>query len=397
MATAGTAGIAAQPNRIIEKSRRRGVQAGLTRDEALEACRAGELSTGATANFALFDAVRRAQGEVLEALGFGPRECAHDIVASGPGWRLRTYGDGGTRPLLIVPAPIKRAYVWDLAPAVSVVRRLIAHRLRVYLLEWMAPTSSAEPTGLDAHVETIGACLELMALETGGAPPILLGHSLGGTLAAVFSAYDPGETAGLVLLSAPLCFGERVSAFRDALVSMVRLDPEAETLVPGSMLTVASALASPQTFVWSRLADRIVSLADPQALQVHFGVERWALDEAPLPGPLVSQILGWLYREDRFYRGTLAVKGRLLGPRDLSTPTLAVVVAADDIAPVAAVKPFLDAAPAASRLIEYPGETGVGLQHLALLVGRRAHTTVWTEIMAWVAARFTAAAPDAGR
>jgi polyhydroxyalkanoate synthase len=343
--------------------------------------------TPASAQLALADAVRRAQGEALAAFGFGPRECEHDIVATGPGWRLRAYGDGSSRPLLIVPAPIKRAYVWDLAPAVSVVRRLLDHHLGVHLLEWAPPARSAERADLDAHVEAIGAGLAVVAQKSGDAAPILIGHSLGGTLAAIFAADGPNGPGGLVLLGSPLCFGEGVSAFRDVLVSMIGASLGAETPVPGSMLTLASALASPQTFVWSRLADLFASLADPQALEVHLRVARWGLDEAPLPGRLMDQILDWLYREDRFYRGTLPLKGRRVGPRDLKTPTLAVVDAADEIAPLSAVKPFLDAAPAASRLIGYSGETGVGLQHLALLVGRRAHSEVWPDIMSWIDAR----------
>ena len=343
--------------------------------------------TAASAQLALSDRVRRAQGEALEAFGFGPCECEHDIVASGPGWRLRAYGDGSGRPILIVPAPIKRAYVWDLAPAVSVVRRLLEHPLGVHLLEWTPSASGAEQGDLDTHVQAIGDCLARIAQARGGDAPVLIGHSLGGTLAAVFAACEPVGLGGLVLLGSPLCFGERVSAFRDALVSMTRAPAAEATPVPGSMLTLASVLASPQTFVWSRLADLFASLADPQALAVHIRVARWALDEAPLSGRLVGQILGWLYREDRFYRGTLPVQGRVVGPGDLKTPTLAVVDAADEIAPLAAVKPFLDAAPAASRLIDHLGETGVGLQHLALLVGRQAHSVVWPEIIAWIDAR----------
>jgi polyhydroxyalkanoate synthase len=342
--------------------------------------------TESGAQLPLTDTVRRARGEALEALGFGPRECEHVIVATGQGWRLRAYGGGSGRALLLVPAPIKRAYVWDLAPAVSVVRRLLEHHLCVHLLEWTPPASDAERADLDAHVEAIATCLAAIA-QRGGAAPILIGHSLGGTLAAIFAAHDPHGPGGLVLLGSPLCFGAGVSAFRDALVSMIRAPPGAGAPVPGSMLTLASALASPRTFVWSRLADLFASLADPQALEVHVRVARWALDEVPLPGRLSGQILGWLYRDDRFYRGTLPVMGRLVGPRDLSTPTLAIVNAADEIAPLSAVKPFLDAAPAASRLIGCPGETGVGLQHLALLVGRRAHSVVWPEIIAWIDAR----------
>lgn len=345
-------------------------------------------STQAIAQLAVADAVRRTRGQALETLGFGPRECGHALVASGPGWRLRAYGDGAGPPLLIVPAPIKRAYVFDLAPAISVVRRLRDHGLCVRLLEWTPPTPGAERQDLDAHVEAIGAALAWVARERGGArAPILVGHSLGGTLAAVFAAHDPKAAGGLVLLGAPLCFGAGISPFRDALASMSGLPPGEATAVPGSMLTLASVLASPRTFLWSRLADLRASLADPRAVELHLRVARWALDEVPLPRRLAEQILDWFYREDRFLRGTLPVKGRLVGPSDLSTPTLAAVDLADEIAPPSAVKPFLDAAPAASRLIEYPGEAGVGLQHLALLVGRRAHRAVWPDIIAWIDAR----------
>jgi polyhydroxyalkanoate synthase len=38
------------------------------------------------------------------------------------------------------------------------------------------------------------------------------------------------------------------------------------------------------------------------------------------------------------------------------------------------------------RLIEYPGEIGVGLQHLGVLIGRQAHARVWPEIISWLKA-----------
>ena len=75
----------------------------------------------------------------------------------------------------------------------------------------------------------------------------------------------------------------------------------------------------------------------------------------------------------------------LVGPFSLSVPTLAVVNTADDVAPLASVKPFIDAMPTGNgRIIEYLGEAGVCLQHLAILVGRRAHAHVWPKIIAWL-------------
>jgi polyhydroxyalkanoate synthase subunit PhaC len=86
-------------------------------------------------------------------------------------------------------------------------------------------------------------------------------------------------------------------------------------------------------------------------------VERWALDEVPLPGKLVHQIIEWLYRENRLCRGTLKLGETLVGPPRLSVRTLTVVNTADEVASVGSVKPFLDAmATEDVRMIEYPAD-----------------------------------------
>jgi len=123
-------------------------------------------------------------------------------------------------------------------------------------------------------------------------------------------------------------------------------------------------------------------------MDIHARIERWALDEVALPGKLVTQIVEWLYREDRFYHGTLTVLHRTVGPASMAIPTLAIVNAADEIAPVTSVAPFIDKMPTKdTRIIEHPGEIGVGLPHLAMLVGRAAYAQVWPQIVAWLKAR----------
>jgi polyhydroxyalkanoate synthase len=260
--------------------------------------------------------------------------------------------------------------------------------LHVYLLEWMPASRSIGNNGLDEYVHATSECVAQITRECQGTKPFLVGHSLGGTLAAIFAALEPYGIRGLVLLGAPLCFEPQTSDFRDALVSLVPSTlPETEPF-PGSLLSHMSALASPSTFLWSRLMDAALSISDHQALNVHARVERWALDEVPLPGKLVHQILGWLYRENLLYRGNLKVTGTAVGPFSLSVPMLAVVNTADEIAPMASIKPFTDAMlPGDVRIIEYPGEVGVCLQHLAILVGRHAYARIWPEIISWLNAR----------
>jgi polyhydroxyalkanoate synthase subunit PhaC len=336
--------------------------------------------------FAVLDLVRRAQGDALAAAGFGPSEFAYRVLATGHHWRLRNYAGPEKSPsLLIVAAPIKRPYIWDLAPTTSAIRYCVDGGLHVYLVEWTAPAQTKGQIGFDECVEAIGECSMRVARQSNGTKPFLMGHSLGGTLAAIFSAYDPQAILGLLLLSAPLCFQSTTNRFRDALVSIMPPDLPINGTLPGSLLSHASALASPGTFIWSRLLDAALSLGDLQAWDINARVERWSLDETALPGKLIQQIVDRLYRENCFCRGTLTVRGRALDPSFLSLPTLAVVNTSDEVAPLASIEPFLEAARDVA-LIKYAGETGVGLQHLGVLVGREAHTRVWPDILAWLKA-----------
>lgn len=336
--------------------------------------------------FALADILRRAQSDVLGTFGLGPRECRYEITESRSYWRLRSYAAQRAGPaLLIVAAPIKRPYIWDLAPSVSAIRYCLREGLHVYLLEWLTDSSRNQNIGLDEYAEAVSECSARIARDEGGTKPFLIGHSLGGTLAAISSALIPERIKGLVLLGAPLCFEPATSQFRDGLVGLVPPMLSDTGRFPGSLLSYVAVLAAPGTFIWSRLMDAALSATDSEALEIHGRVERWTLDEIPLPGKAVSQIVRWLYSENRFCRGTLRVGNTLVGPSGLSVPTLAVVNTADDIAPLASIKPCVDAMPVKDvRIIEYPGETGVGLQHLAVLVGRQAYARVWPEIIAWL-------------
>ena len=336
--------------------------------------------------FSIADTLRRAQGHAFGQFGLNPNECPYQIIASGPFWRLRDYTKRDTaQSMLIVAAPIKRPYIWDLTPAVSAIRYCLGHDLHVRLLEWLPASRTTGNNGLAEYTEAISNCVAKISGESAGVKPFLIGHSLGGTLAAIFGALAPDAIRGLVLLGAPLCFRPATSRFRDALVSLVPSGLADAEPCPGSLLSHMSALASPDTFIWSRLRDAALSVTDSHAMEIHARVERWALDEVPLPGKLVHQLIEWLYRENLFCQGALKISGTLVGPQSVSVPTLAVINTADDVAALDSVKPFIDAMPASdARIIEYPGEIGVCLQHLGLLIGRQAHAQVWPDIISWI-------------
>jgi hypothetical protein len=119
-------------------------------DTALDAIR--------RAPFGIADILRRVQGDAVAAFGLGPTECPHQIVASGPNWRLRDYGHHETsHSLLIVAAPIKRPYIWDLTPSASAISYCQREGSHVHLLEWMPASYRTSNNGLDECARAISA------------------------------------------------------------------------------------------------------------------------------------------------------------------------------------------------------------------------------------------------
>lgn len=235
-------------------------------------------------------------------------------------WEQPSVPGGPT--LLIVPAPIKRGYIWDLLPHVSVVRRYLEAGFRVYMTEWIEPVEPADddggktggkgragsPLGLADYADRlILRCADAIAAAGDGDRIFIAGHSLGGTLATIFSSLHADRIRGLVVVEAPLHFGPDSGVFAPVVAGA----PHAAALrelfgnIPGTFLNMVSAKASPREFNWDRRMDMIASLADPRAFQAHLAVERWTLDEFPLPGRLFEELIEQLYREDRFARGTL--------------------------------------------------------------------------------------------
>jgi len=336
------------------------------------------------------DDLRRWQGRLLECVGLGPIETPSRVVFSERGASLHAYTDNDRLGpvLVIVPAPIKRAYIWDLAPWASVVLRCVRNGLRVFLIEWTQPGAEEQHFGLVDYADRlIRDCLDAVELETGQRRACLAGHSIGGTLAAIFAALHPERVQALVLLEAPLHFGADAGAFAPLVATAPGIGSLATKLgnVPGSFLDLISVAADPVTFQWSRWVDALESLQDIRALQTYVRVERWTLDEFPFPSRLFAEIVEFLYREDRFMTGTLRVGTRSATPHRLAMPIVSVVDPRSSIVPPSSVLPFLARVSSGDKkLLWYEGDKGVALQHIGALVGQMAHRRLWPEILAWL-------------
>jgi polyhydroxyalkanoate synthase len=346
------------------------------------------------------DRSRQQRGNMLDRAGYGPQQTPSAILHAEPGLNVRRYGaadvaDANGPAVLIVPAPIKRSYIWDLMPEISAVRRWLERGYQVYLAEWVPLAEDAHDFGLaDYGDRLLGVARKVAEDDSGQARSVIAGHSLGGILAAIHACLHPEQVRATVLLESPLHFEPATCCFS----RLVQAAPDARQIadqfrqVPGVFLNMMSAMAEPHAFQWERMMDRWLSLGDPQAMATHMRVERWTHDEFPLPGKLFTDIVESLYRRDEFMQGKLAIGARTIGPRQLSTPLVSVYDPRSKVIPPAAVVPFHEAAASPRKLLlRYDGDVGVNLQHVGVLVGRNAHAQIWPAILDWLEA------PEQGR
>ena len=333
------------------------------------------------------DHLRRQQGLLCEVAGWGPVRTPSARALTGRPFVLLSHAPNGATapPVLLVPAPIKRAYIYDLLPTASVVQCCVAARLQPFLLEWRDPAEQGWDLAEYADASLL-ACVEEITRRCQQRPTVV-GHSLGGTFAALFAALHPESVAGLVLIEAPLRFGEKAGAFAPVVASAphARLVAGPMGAAAGTLLDIVSIMAAPEEFLWGRSIDAYAALGAAQAMRLHAAVLRWTLDELALPAQLFTDVVELLYRQDGFAKGTLFLDGSLVDPAALAAvPIIAVVDPQSQVVPLAsALDPIQP-----SLVLYYQREAGVALHHVGSLVGQGAQKQLWPviaeQVRAWM-------------
>lgn len=100
-------------------------------------------------------------------------------------------------PLLIVPPPINKYYILDLAPGRSLVEKAVAEGQDVYMISWVNPKPHQRSLAfIDDYVGN--GVIAAMDFITTDDEISLAGLCLGGTLASIATAYDGASGANRV-------------------------------------------------------------------------------------------------------------------------------------------------------------------------------------------------------
>jgi polyhydroxyalkanoate synthase len=295
--------------------------------------------------------------------------------------RLLDYAPGGGVPVLVVPSLVNRAYVLDLTPERSLLRRWAAEGLRPLLVDWGRPGEAERGFGLTEYILRLERALDA-AMAIAGRPAAAVGYCMGGLLALALAQRRSADLGALVLLATPWDFhaeradeARRVGAVGAALMPAV----EAWGELPLDLLQAFFAMVDPM-----QVPRKFLSFAgmDPHSdkARLFVALEDWLNDGVPLTPEVARECLvGW-YGENLPGRGLWQVAGEQVTPERLGLATLVVVPGADRIVPPLTALALAERIPGADRLHPEAG-------HIGMVVGGGAHRLMWEPVRRWIEAR----------
>jgi polyhydroxyalkanoate synthase len=284
-------------------------------------------------------------------------------LAETRGAALRDYGGEGL-PVLFVPSLINPPNVLDMGDR-SLLRWLARRGRRVLLLDWGWPGADRRDMSVAGHVEQI--LLPLM--ERLGEPADLIGYCLGGTMA--LAAAQLGPARSVATIATPWHF----DGFpEDSRAELARLwagaQPTVATLgvLPMEVLQCAFWNLDPARTVAK--FEAFASLEGAEA-RTFVMLEDWANDGPPVSQTAAREMFEGLFRDNLTGTGRWKVGGATIDPGSLAVPLLNIVSTTDRIVPAAT------AVRAGERL-------DLGLGHVGMVVGSRAHTMLWEPLATWL-------------
>ena len=299
-------------------------------------------------------------------------------------WRYRSDQRTCAPPVLIIHSLISKAYILDLLPGNSMVGFLIGEGFDVYLLDWdRAYPADAENT-LETYVEDyIPNAIAAACAESDASELTLAGYCLGGLLALLMAASDPGSPVrNLVALTTPCDFSEM--GFLSQIFVEGRLDPadvvDSTGIVPARVLDQGFQSMKPTDAVVQQV-NVFQNLWNDQWLTGYIAMNKWMRDQAPLPGAVFRQIVERLVRDNSLAEGKVALGKREVSLDDIRCPFFNVYCNRDEIVPPRSAAP-LTGLVGSEDVTELCLDSG----HVGLVAGRQAAKVARPQIADWIRA-----------
>lgn len=300
---------------------------------------------------------------------------------------LRDYGQPGKgRPTLVVaPYAGHTAMIADYLQGQSLVETLLAQgNAHVALTDWKSATPDMKDLEVDNYLEEL-----LVAVDDLGGEVNLVGLCQGGWISAMLAARFPHKIRSLVLAGAPIDTNAgdgpiRKMAQTTPMSFYEELVSAGGGLMRGRFMLQGWKNMHPEVHYLGNHLDLYAHIDDADYVSKQETFESWYQNPIDLPGRWYLQVIGQLFRENRFAKGEFVGLGRTLKLADIHCPLYLLAGAEDDITTPEQV---LDAAKLVGTPPQHIVSQTVPGGHIGLFMGSRTLAEHWPGIGQWIAAQ----------
>ena len=242
------------------------------------------------------------------------------------------------RPLLIAPPQINKFYVFDLAPAKSIVQLALKGGLQTFAISWKNPTRAESHFGLDTYVAALEEAADAMRDITGAGEVNIWGSCSGGITTSAFLAHlaARGErkihsaTVAVCVLDMAVAQASTAGMFvTPETILAAKAASQLAGVLDGQELARMFAWMRPNDLVWNYWVNNYLLGNAPPAFDVLY----WNSDSTRLAARLHADFLDLVDANPFVHPGLLRVRGTAIDMRRVDLDSYVLAGVTDHITP----------------------------------------------------------------
>lgn len=287
-------------------------------------------------------------------------------------------------PVVICYAMVNRPYMLDLQEDRSLIRKLLAAGVDVYLIDWGYPDGADRFIDLEDYVcGYLDHCVAAVARHSGSERVNLLGVCQGGTLSLCYAALYPQRLRNLITMVTPVDFHTA-----DNMLMKWGRDLDLDNLldasgnVPGELLNLAFVALMPFRLTRQKYVGLLDQIEDPAAVANFLRMEHWIVDSPDQPGAMFRDFITQFVKGNGLVKGTAEIGSRKVDLKAVRLPLLNIYATEDHLVPPSASLPLAELVGST----DYTVTTFSG-GHIGIYVSGTAQRTIPAAIADWLRAR----------
>lgn len=286
-------------------------------------------------------------------------------------------------PVLVSFAMLNRHDVLDLQPDRSLMAKLVAEGLDVYIMDWGYPTKADRYLTMEDYIDGyMNDAVDFLRHKHGVQKIHKQGICQAGTYSMIYASLYPEKLQSLTTYVAPFDFANGgCMLYKWAKYIDVDTMVDSVGTIPGEQIDSAFGMLKPSMNI-SKYFGVMDSLEDQDKLMNFLRMEKWKSDLPAIAGEMYRKYIKDLFRDNKLITGDFELGGRKVDLKNMTVPYLNVYATEDAIIPnnsTLAVMPKIGS----KDKKEYPFPGG----HIGVFVGGKSQKELAPSVAKWTIER----------